>query len=113
MNIKQIIFILGTIIVSVNSINVIAENLDAITARDIVYTSVGVIDDVRVDEGVIIIDDLLYRITPYAKIHSNSRYPGVFVAQSLGPGMIVGMNSVSGGLIDELWLLDKRTLAYE
>ena len=98
MKIKKIIFILGTAILSIHSINVMAE--------DLAYTRSGVINDVRINEGVIVIDDMLYRIAPYAKINRNNKYPEVFTAQDLGPNMIVGMNP--GGIIDELWLLDNK-----
>lgn len=100
MKIKNAIFIIGMVVLSINSINIFAE--------DYPYTRTGVINDARIDEGVIIIDDITYRIAPYAKIHSNSKYPDVYTARNLGPNMIVGMNP--GGIIEELWLLDNKIL---
>ncbi len=73
------------------------------------YSEAGPIE--RVEGNEIVIDDILYNIVPYAKIHANSKYPGVYVVESLTPDMIVGakFESVTGyksEVITELWLLD-------
>ena len=73
------------------------------------YSEAGPIE--RIEGNEIVIDDIKYNIVPYAKIHANSKYPGVYVVESLTPDMIVGakFESVAGykrEVITELWLLD-------
>lgn len=73
------------------------------------YLEAGLIDRVG-EDNKIVIDDTLYDIVPYAKIHANSKYPGVYVVESLAPGMNAGIKLEPVGnkskVITELWLLD-------
>ncbi len=102
---KQIIYILGTLLLLTGSVQAATNAIDLP-----LYTETGVIDEVRLDEDVIIISDQFFNIVPYAKINGLSKYPGVFTVENLGSGMIVGVKLDSVGnnsrVITEIWLLD-------
>lgn len=74
------------------------------------YRIDGPIDAVYLDSMILIIEDETYRIVPYAKIHTNSKYPGVYTVENLAPRMNVGIKLEPVGnkseVITELWLLD-------
>lgn len=73
------------------------------------YQAAGVIDAVYLDKMILIIDDQTFGIVPYAKVHTNSKYPDVYVVENLAPKMNVGMNFERVGkksIITELWLLE-------
>ncbi len=73
------------------------------------YQLDGIIDAVYLDKMIIIIEDETYGIVPYAKVHANGNYPGVYAVGNLGPKMNVGVNLERVGnksIITELWLLD-------
>ena len=84
-----------------------AASNDAVDALP--YTETGVIDDVRLNKNEIIISDQLFEVIPYARVHANNKYPGVYVVEALKPDMIVGIKMGPGKhyrIITEVWLLD-------
>jgi len=102
--VKRIIYILSSVLLLTGSVYAATSALD-----EPPYSEAGPIE--RVEGNEIVIDDILYNIVPYAKIHANSKYPGVYVVENLTPDMIVGakFESVDGyksEVITELWLLD-------
>ena len=104
MIIKHLLYVLLPILFIFNGASLHAEDDNSL------YSEVGVIDDIRLNENVIIVDDQLFEIVPYAKVHGHRKYPNVFVIQNLKKGMIVGIKLESINrkinVVTELWLLE-------
>ena len=72
----------------------------------------GTINTIRFGENVIDIDDELFEFVPYAQVHKNSKYPGIYSVQKLVTGMNIGVKLETIGqsskkeVITEIWLLD-------
>lgn len=102
---KQIIYILGTLLLLTGSVYAATNVIDIP-----LYTETGVIDEIRLNENIIILSDRLFEVVPYAKINEHSKYPGVFTVVDLKPDMIIGVKLDNLGnnsrVITEIWLLD-------
>lgn len=76
------------------------------------YKLTGIINEVRADEGVIIIDDKLFIIPHGAKFNANYNYD-VYHWKALKSGMSVGINLRSYRSIEEIWLIDPLSPRYD
>ena len=105
MNIKQMGYILFVSLLISGIAHAATDNTSSP-----LYSVAGVIDDIRLSENVIIVNDQIFEVVPYAKVHGHRKYPNVFVLENLKAGMIVGAKLEAVGnnprVIIELWLLD-------
>ena len=105
MKIKQLILIVFSIVILNTGLTLQAE--------EVVSTSpshFGTIDDVRIDDGQIVIGDLLFPIVSYTKVHPSGKY-SVFTPEGLKTSMTIGfrLESITGiadPTITEIWMLD-------
>ncbi len=101
MNIKRYVkFLIITTIFLSNTLYAEMQNEEA-------FSIIGPIHDIRLDKGEIVINDELFEGASYAEIHPNPIYPGVYVLESLKPGMIIGFRIRNEDMvIKEIWLLE-------
>ena len=107
MMIKQIVYILCTVLL-LKGVILHAATDTANSGPQ--FTMAGVIDDIRLNDKVIVINDQIFEVASYAKVHAHKKYPNVFVLENLKTKMIVGVRLEAirnnPSVITEVWLLD-------
>ena len=80
----------------------------SISADTYPYERAGIISNIHADDGIVVIQDVSYRVTSYTTVHEDGNKK--LGAEFLREGQAVGFTSSQSGnrpQIKEIWILDE------